>query len=224
MITVTDLLKDQRLPGNYFAPDVYVKGDFESGLLENRQGDRLLALPETLIQAIYAGLDKETGQAAGLVLFNCGRWWGKNFYTRFTQEVSNYYGKVLAEMEMVELLQCLKQCWKTHGWGTFDLDLSYYQHGFLVVKICNSPFAAAVEPGNRPACFIEAGILSAFFSQLTGRQLHCVQTCCESLGGNDNRFVLGLSERLAPATAWLEEEQDHETVMERLCTSTTGGS
>lgn len=55
MITVADLIKDERLPGNYFAPDAYIKGDFESGLIENRRGDRLLALPETLIQAIYAG-------------------------------------------------------------------------------------------------------------------------------------------------------------------------
>lgn len=82
MITVADLLKDQRIGGNYFAFDAYIKGDFEAGLLENRRGDRLLALPETLIQAIYTGLERETGQAYGVVLVNCGRWWGKNFYAK----------------------------------------------------------------------------------------------------------------------------------------------
>ena len=220
MINVADLLQEgQRLPGNYFATNAYIKGDFESGLIENRRGDRLLALPETLIQAIYAGLEKETGQAAGAVLFNCGRWWGKNFYARFVEEVSDYYAKTLAEMEMVELLQCLKQCWKIHGWGTFDLDVSYYQQGFLVAKIKNSPFAQEAPQGNKPACFLEAGILSAFFSQLTGRQLHCIQTSCESLGADCNNFVLGLPQRLKVAEAWLEEEQDHETILERLCKS-----
>lgn len=216
MIAVADLLKDQRLPGNYFAPDAYIQGDFESGLIENRRGDRLLALPETLIQAIYAALEKEIGGAAGVALFNCGRWWGKNFYARFVEEVSDYYNKTSAEMEMVEFLQCLKQCWKTHGWGTFDIDLSYYQQGLLVVKIWNSPFAQQAPQGNRPACFLEAGILNAFFSQLTGRELHCVQTSCESLGADCNRFVLGLPERLKPVKAWLEEEQDHETILNRL--------
>jgi predicted hydrocarbon binding protein len=219
MIAVADLLKNQRLPGNYFAPDAYIKGDFESGLIENRRGDRLLALPETLIQGIYAGLENEIGQASGVVLFNCGRWWGKNYYARFVEEVSDYYGKAIAVMEMVELLQCLKQCWKTHGWGTFDLDLSYYQQGFLVVKLWNSPFAAVAPQGNRPACFLEAGILSAFFSQLTGRQLHCMQTTCESLGADCNHFILGLAGRLKPAEAWLEEEQDHETILDRLSRS-----
>ncbi len=216
MINVADLLKEKHLPGNYFASDAYVRGDFESGLLENRRGDRLLALPETLVQAIYAGLEEETGQASSVVLFNCGRWWGKNFYVRFVEEVSEYYGKALAEMEMVEFLQCLKQCWKTHGWGTFDLDVNYYRQGFLIVKIKNSPFAAAAPTGNRRACSLEAGILSIVFSQLTGRELHCVQTACESLGSDCNYFILGLQQRLKPVEAWLEEEQDHETVMKRL--------
>ncbi|MBV8885495.1 MAG: 4-vinyl reductase [Chroococcidiopsidaceae cyanobacterium CP_BM_RX_35] len=218
MIDVANLLQEKRLPGNYFALDAYIKGDFESGLLETRQGDRLLALPETLVQAIYAGLEKETGQAAHVVLFNCGRWWGKNFYARFVEEVSDYYDQALAEMEMVEFLQCLKQCWKTHGWGTFDFDPTHYQQGFLIVQIYNSPFAAAAPQGNRPACSLEAGVLSAFFSQLTGRELHCVQTSCESLGANCNRFILGLLQRLKPVEAWLEEGQEHETIMDRLTT------
>lgn len=219
MISVADLLKDQRLPGNYFAFDAYVTGDFEAGLLENRRGDRLIAVPETLIQAIYAGIEKEIGQASGVVLANCGRWWGKNFYARFVEAVSEYYSKPLDEMEMVEFLQCLKQCWKTHGWGTFDLDLSYYQQGFIVVKVWNSPYAQQAPKGNRPVCFFEVGILSAFFSQLTGRNLQCLQTTCESLGADCNRFVLGLAQRLKPAEAWLEEAQEHEAIVNRLCSN-----
>lgn len=220
MITVADLIKDQpRSPGNYFAFDAYICGDYESGLLENRQGDRLLALPETLIQGIYAALEKETGQAHGVVLANCGRWWGKNFYARFVEQVSEYYGKPLNEMEMAEFSYCLKQCWKTHGWGTCDLDLSYYQQGFLVVKTQNSPYAQQAPKGNRPVCHFEAGILSAFFSQLTGRELYCLQTTCESLGAEYNHFVLGLASRLKPADAWLEEQQEHEIIMHRLCNS-----
>jgi predicted hydrocarbon binding protein len=218
MINIADLLKQPRLPGNYFASDAYVRGDLELGLLENRRGDRLIALPETLIKAIYSGLEQETGQASRLVLFNCGRWWGKNFYVRFCEEVSEYYGQVVSEMEMVEFLQCLQQCWKTHGWGTFDLDPSYSEQGFLVVKISNSLFAkTAPKSSKRPACFLEAGILSSFFSQLTGRELHCLQTSCESLGSDCNRFILGLADRLEPAEAIIEQGQEHDAVLDQLC-------
>lgn len=218
MISVADLLTNNRVPGNYFATDVYVRSDLELGLLENRRGDRLLALPETLIQSIYAGLEKETGQATRLVLFNCGKWWGKNFYTRFRDELTDYYGQALADMTMAEFLQSLQQCWITHGWGKMELDYQYQHRGFLVVKSWNSPFAKhAPAVRTRPVCHFEAGILSAFFSQMTGRDLHCVQTACESLGAEANYFVIGLEKRLDVATSMVEQQADHDTIMSKLC-------
>lgn len=219
MISVADLVKDSSSFGNYFAPDVYIQGNFEAGLIENRFGARLIALPEIFLQSIYAALEEEVGKSSGLVMFKCGRWWGKNFYRRFAEEVSGYYSKNLAQMEMVEFLQCLKQCWKTHGWGILDLDVNHYQQGFLVAKVHNSVFASAASTVDEPVCFVEAGILSAFFSQLTGRDLHCIQTSCESQGAECNHFVLGLSNRLQPVETWLKEKLDHNTIMERLCQS-----
>jgi uncharacterized protein len=216
MISVADLLTNNRVPGNYFATDTYVRGDLEMGLLENRQGDRLLALPETFIQAIYAGLEKETGQASRLVLFNCGRWWGKSFYTRFSEQITDYYGTPLSEMPMVEFLQSLQQCWITHGWGKIDLDQSYQHRGFLIVKIWNSPFAKLAPKVDHPVCHLEAGVLTSFFSKLTGRELHCVQTTCESLGADCNCFVVGLPKRLEPAETMVTN-LDHEAIMQQLC-------
>lgn len=216
MISVADLLTNDRIPGNYYATDAYVRSDLEMGLLENRRGDRLLALPETLIEAMYSGLDKETGQATRLVLFNCGRWWGKNFYTRFREEVTDYYNVALADMPMVDFLQCLQQCWITYGWGRVELDQSYHHRGFLVIKTWNSPFAHHAPHLNRPVCFLEAGVLSSFFSQLTGKELGCVQTSCESLGADCNQFILGLEKRLQSVEAMVEEQLDHETILQKL--------
>lgn len=215
MISVADLLTNNRIPSNYFATDAYVRGDLELGLLENRQGDRLLAIPETLIQGIYSGLDKETGQASRLVLFNCGRWWGKNFYVRFCEQLTDYYSVSPADMPMVEFLQSLQQCWITHGWGKIELDQTYQNRGFLIIKAWNSPFAKLAPQGKQPMCFLEAGILSAFFSQLTGRELHCVQTTCESLGADCNRFVIGLTKRLEPAET-LVTNLEHEAIMQQI--------
>lgn len=217
MINVANLIEDTSLLGNYFEPRTYIQSDFEFGLLENCQGARLIALPEAMLQGIYKGIEQELGPATGVVLFNCGRWWGKNFYRRFAEEVSEYYGKSLAEMEMIEFLQCLKQCWQTYGWGKLALDFNCYQQGFLVVQVVNSAFAQMELSGNRPICFVEAGILSAFFTQLTGQNLHCLQTACESLGAECNYFILGIAKRLKPAEAWIEEQQDHSTILNRLC-------
>lgn len=219
MIDVAQLVQDPTIKGNYFAPDAYLQGDVEFGLIENRNGYRLLALPETLLQGLYIGLEEEIGPSSGIVLYSCGRWWGKSFYRRLSEELESYYGKSLPTMEMVEFLQCLKESWKTHGWGTLDIDLKYYQQGFLVITVKNSPFAENAPASNKPVCYLEAGLLSSFFSQLTGQDLHCTQTTCESMGAESNYFVIGIEERLKSISAWLEEGHDHATIMELLCRS-----
>ncbi len=217
MIDVANLVEKSSFKGNYFSHDAYLQGDFEFGLLENRSGSRLLALPQPLLEALYATLEDELGQGSTVALFSCGRWWGKHFYQRFTDELGEYYEKPLAEMNMIQFIQCLKECWKTNGWGLLDIDLKYYEHGFLVSQIFNSPFAQAASENKYPMCFLEAGILSAFFSKLTGEKLHCIQTTCESMGANSNYFVIGLAERIEPVEAWREEGHDHNKIMDLLC-------
>lgn len=217
MISVADLLTNNRIPGNYFATDTYVRGDLEMGILENRRGDRLIAIPETLIQGLYAGLDKETGQASRLVLFNCGKWWGKNFYTRFREELSDYHGTALADLPMVEFLQCLQQCWATYGWGKLELDQTFHNRGILVVKVWNSPFAALAPKNEVPYCFLEAGVLTSFFGQLVGRDLQAVQTSCESMGADYNRFLIGVPQRMKKVESMVETRLDHDAILERLC-------
>ncbi len=217
MIDINNLIQSRPLKGNYFAPDVYLQGDNEFGLLENRSGARLLAIPDTLLKGLFTALDSELGSGAGVALRSCGKTWGTAFYKRFDDELSAYYEQPLQQMEMVQFLQCFKQCWKSHGWGVLEIDLKYYQQGFLVAEIVNSPFVATAPQGKRAMGFIEAGILSAFFSQLTGQALHCEQTLCESLGAEKNSFILGLAERIKPVPAWLTEGHDHATIMELLC-------
>ncbi|PZV18641.1 MAG: 4-vinyl reductase [Leptolyngbya sp.] len=216
MVSVADLLTDGRLPGNYFAQDLYVRGSTELGLLENRRGDRLLAIPNPLLQAIYSGLDKETGQASHLVLYNCGRWWGKNFYARFCEELADYYKQPLANLSMAEFLQSFQQCWKTHGWGQIHLDITYRDRGFLGVEIWHSPFTAAAPQGQKPAGDLERGIVEIFFTQLTGRELRCAQTSCTAKGDDCNRFILGLEKRLAPVDTMVASGQAHQAIMQTL--------
>ncbi len=218
MISVADLLTEKTVPGHYYSSQAYVRGDLEMGLLENRQGDRLLAIPSSLIESIYSGLIRETGQATGLVLFNCGRWWGKNFYRRFRDEVTGYYETPLVDMSMAEFLQCLRHCWATYGWGKFEFDQTHHQRGFLVIRTTSSVFAQNVPSDyGVPACSLEAGVLSAFFSQLVGRELHVVQTACESLGQGSNTFVIGSAQRLARAETMVEAKQSHDEIMATLC-------
>ncbi len=221
MASIADLIKDKsHLPGNLFAYDTYIQSDIELGMLHNRQGSRLLALPESLLNVLYSGLEYELGGSTGFVLFQCGYQWGKAFYRRFATEVSEYYGQPLAQMDTLAFVQAFQQCWKTCGWGTITLDFDSYEQGFLVISVQNSAFTKMRPANNQPQAEMESGLLSAFFSQLTGQPLHSVQTACESFGANANRFVLGLGDRVKVAEAWLEEGQDHDTILQRLCHKT----
>ena len=216
MVLVADLLEDSNLTANYFASDVYVHGTLELGLLENRRGDRLLALPDTLIRAIYSGLENETGQASMLVLYNCGRWWGKNFYTRFCEELTDYHNCPISNLPMAEFVHALHQCWLTHGWGQISLETTYRDQGFLVAKIRSSAFIDYAPKLERPVGFLETGALQSFFSELSGQMLHCVQTACESLGAEASCFVLGLQDRLAVAEAGVSQRLSHAEIMALL--------
>ena len=209
MMSIAYRIKENRIPS-------YVKGDLEIGLLENRRGDRLIAIPDTLISSLYAGLAKETGQASKLVLFNCGKWWGKNFYTRFTESLEEYYSQSLAEMNMITFIQSLKECWLTHGWGKFEFEPEYQAQGFILVKTYNSPYVRAIAGNTLPTGYLEAGILTSFFTRLTGRELLAVQTTCESLGASCNTYIIGLPERLQIVDSFLAEGLTHETILQRV--------
>ena len=217
MIEVKELIDSPQRVGNYYSPDAYIQGDFEFGLLENRDKTRLLALSAPFLEALYAGLEVEVGPAAAPVSIEFGRSWGRKIYRRLMAEIEGYYDRPVADMEMSVFLQCLREAWKTHGWGLIDFDFSYYNSGFIVVTLRNAAFTNKVIQSDEPSCFVETGILRSFFSLLTGQNLDCVQTECESLGVEKNSFVLGLSERIEKSSAWLEEGHDHDTIMHRLC-------
>jgi len=217
MVSVADLIQDNQICANFFDYNAYIRGDLELGLLENRRGDRLLAIPDTLIAALYDGLIKETGQAARLVLFNCGTWWGKNFYTRFTESLEEYYNTNVAQMDMSTFVQCLKECWRTHGWGTFQFDPQHHAKGFILIKTTNSPYSRRLgQQEKRPSAYLEAGVLTSFFCRLTGRNLLAVQIACESLGSSENIFVIGLEERLKKVSTMVNDGLCSDDIMANL--------
>jgi predicted hydrocarbon binding protein len=215
-INVADLISDRPVLANFFDYEAYLRGDLELGLLENRRGDRIVAIPETLIKALYQGLSKETGQAARLVMINCGKWWGKSFYNRFQQSLQEFYGIPLSEMDMLTFVRSLKEYWITHGWGKLEFDPEYRDRGLIIIRTYNSPYSRPLPGEPRPSCFLETGILSAFFSRLAGRELMAVQTTCESLGADCNRFILGIPERLKPVEDWVLSGMTHDAIVQKL--------
>lgn len=217
MLDVAELLKKEPISGPLFSSDTYISGEIEFGLLESRMGSRMMALPDTFLRAMDTVLEEELGRAKSMVKKQCGHWWGKAFYRRFASEVQDYYQKPLSSMSMIEFIQCLRQCWKTYGWGQIDLDVEAYEQGLLVIKIWDSYSVMPQMGDGTPMCSTEAGFLEGFFGQLTGQDLVSVQTSCESKGDACNHFILGLQDRVKSAATLLEEGHSHETILQSLC-------
>ncbi|MEN9215586.1 MAG: hypothetical protein Q6J44_06870 [Gloeomargarita sp. DG02_4_bins_56] len=211
-----EALFSQPVPGDYFAPGAYVQGDLELGTLSNRRGNRLLAIPEYLVRAIYGGLEQEIGKAAPLVLQNCGRHWGQHFFARLSEELAEYYGKPLAELTMQELVYCLTRCWQVHGWGQLQFDWSWHTAGMICLQNQYSPWVKPNSGDGSPAAHVEVGLLEVLFQHITGRQVQCVQISCISLGHPSNQFLIGLPERLEPVADWVKSGLAAAAILERL--------
>ncbi|MCS7031983.1 MAG: 4-vinyl reductase [Gloeomargarita sp. SKYG116] len=211
-----EALLQQPVPGDYFAPGVYVQGDLELGTLSNRRGNRLLAIPEYLVQGIYQGLAQEIGKASPLVLQRCGRRWGQHLFARLAEELAEYYGKPIGELTMQELVYCLTRCWQVHGWGQLQFDWRYRPHGFIHVQVQHSPWVQPGRGNGQPSAHVEVGLLETLFRQLTGREVACVQIACISLGHGANQFLIGLPERLRTVQEQVAAGVDAATILAQL--------
>ncbi|MEN9222573.1 MAG: V4R domain-containing protein [Thermostichus sp. BF3_bins_97] len=232
MTTLQEILQEQILPGHCFSPAYYIRPDIHTGMLASRGGYRLAAFPMPLLEALYSGLRYETGQAARVILYNCGRDWGEEFFRRFEDELSRYHNQPLQELPMGILLDALSDLWATHGWGRLELDFSAGDQGLVQATVRNSGFALAARASfspeesstpREPAGYLESGVLASLFSLLSGRELICVQTTCESLGADQNRFLIGTPQRLHSCEEWVRKGLSHDEILDRL-TATPEGS
>ena len=211
------------LTANYFAPRHYVQSDLQSCLLQNRQGDRLIALPECFFMALDEALYEETGQAASFALYTCGTIWGEGFYQRFADQVTARDGLPVHQMPLIPFLLAMREYFAVHGFGLLGLDFSKRERGVLIATLANSIVAPNTLPpssGGRdkaPACHLEAGILAGWFSAWTEEPLTCLQTACMSKGAPRNIFLLAKESRLQPVKAWVQSALTHEEILERFC-------
>jgi uncharacterized protein len=211
------------LTANYFAPGHYVQSDIQSCLLQNRQGDRLIALPEQFLLALDESLHEETGRAASFALYTCGTIWGEGFYQRFADQMTARYSLPMSQIQLIPFLLAMREYFAVHGFGILGLDFSRRQQGVIVVSLENSIVAPnTVAPSSQgrdkvPACHLEAGIFAGWFSAWTSEPLTSLQTACISQVAPKNMFLIAKTSRLQPVKAWVQSNLTHAQILERLC-------
>jgi uncharacterized protein len=183
-------IRAESIPCNYFTPRTYVKSDPASGLLSSRQGKRLLAVPELLINSIHTTLRSEAGEAASMAFYTFGLGWGKSFYDRLREEMEIYYRTPISQMNAPEFFATLQQLWGVHGLGKIIVDFSFAEAGLLLVTIENSGISISEENTESKSFSVEAGFLAGWFSAQTSEEL---RACATDWNANPRRtqYLIG---------------------------------
>ncbi len=162
---LTDMRREP-VPASFFNPRSYVKSNPATGLLHSRQGNRLLAVPEILMDSIFHTLAEEAGEASQLALYTFGFSWGKSFFQRAKKEMEVYFATPLSQMIAADFFATMQQAWAVHGLGKPIVDFSFCKKGILIVTIENSGISTA-----QTGFDLEAGFLGGWFSAQTHQDL-----------------------------------------------------
>lgn len=180
-------MRRETISANYFNPRAYLKSESATGLLSTRQGKRLIAIPEMLIQSIHQTLLSEAGEAASMAFYTFGYSWGKSFYERVKKEIEVYYESSIPQMNAAEFFAIIRQLWAVHGLGNISVDFSPAKHGLLLVTIKNSSISNPQDQNESKAFSVEAGFLGGWFSANTHHDL----SACATDWGQATQYLVG---------------------------------
>jgi uncharacterized protein len=207
--------------GNFFAYRDYLSWDMKAGVLHTRDKVRVMGFPVCMLVGILEGLEEECGQAWSVVLYSCGKWWGKRQMQRFQKALHKHFGQSLEELPTAQVHAALAEAFATEGWGRVSLDIKYADKGVLRVGVKGSPFVEAfqsskLETKNTAVDYLFAGALAGMFSYMTNADIAVTEVACTNQGAEKCEFVVGLSDKLNPVAGWLKQGMPADEIFETL--------
>lgn len=192
-----DLLNDPFRPRPYVLRDTYLRTSAFEGTIHTEGGQRVMVLPEELIQGLHRAVEHETGRAAPLILYGCGRRWGERMIERWRGEWRSYYGTDLDEADYAAFEAFLVIVFADHGWGTLEVDFDMAEEGLLEFRLRNSIFARLVTGTDQPVVdHIFTGFFAAIASTFSGETLEAIEIASTRSGAPSCRFLVGMPERV----------------------------
>ncbi|MEM9456451.1 MAG: V4R domain-containing protein [Myxococcota bacterium] len=201
---------------NIYRPDEYFSHNVNSGTIRAPTGTRMLTVPEHLLIGIHEALLEETGAASPVVLYRCGRWWGRRFAQRYFAEVRHFYRVDAGELSLGVFLMLLRRAWGMMGWGNLEISFGLREHGFIEAKVQGSIYSEVIGHHEQPREQLVAGLLASIIGEISGRELECVQTSCKSVGAEQCVFLVGIKSRIDLLEAWVRQGRSHASIVETI--------
>ena len=192
-IATTDVVPHLR---PYFHREDYLEGHPELGTLSTDKSQRVVLLPEELIQGLHRSIEYETGHAWPIVAHTCGRKWGERLLKYWRLEWGHYYGLKIEEVQFPYFKVWLEEAFRFYGWGELSFDFELEDEGILQMELKDSVLARLLkgEIDSEHVCEIFAGLMGKVFSALTGEELQAIEVACEAGGHESCRFAIAREE------------------------------
>lgn len=191
--------------------------DLEQGTVRSATSERVLYLASDVLRGIYDALVEEAGPAWSIILKNCGKLWGRRLMSSFDAELKAAGMTTQAEATVGQFQQFVEAYFPLHGWGKLRLNLDYAApHGVVLAELRHSLFVSLIESETQTVDPMIAGILSAFFSHVSGHDLDALELCCAAQGADACRFAITSGGRLEPLEERVAARESYETLLQSL--------
>jgi uncharacterized protein len=211
--TIADFVTRLRNP---YREEDYFTLNVRNGVVRAPTGTRILSIPEELISGLHEGLEEECGAASSIVLYQCGKWWGKQFVKHQAHEIRHFFSEEAADLPLAVYLQVLRRVWSMYGWGALDVSFELKSHGFIEICISDAMYSSVVGNVGRTSDHIFAGVLASIVSDLAGRELECVETACRSRGDKRCFFLVGIKTRTEIVATLVKQGTPHAQIVETI--------
>jgi predicted hydrocarbon binding protein len=201
----------------WFLKKNWLQGSAFEGTIRTRDGDRVVVLPEELLQGLHRAIAFETGAALPIIAYTCGRRWGARMVRRWDAQWREHYQERMEQTEFDMFQAWLIQSFRFQGWGELSWDFSMEQQGVLHFEVRNCVLSRLLADLEEPmVADIFAGVFAALSSWVVGRELECAQIACEKSGAPACRFVVATPERIEKVRNARLEGATTEQMMSRL--------
>ena len=198
---------------NYFTSPNFLKFNVKTGVLRSRGGTRMLAVNEDFLRGFVTACEHETGPAASLVLRRCGEFFGQRLARRFEAELGQFAGVSLRDRKMAEFDVLVRDLWNGCGLGRLEVEWDHGQHGFLPVRLADSPMQD-IGPSGHVGDDMFAGVLCGFFSGFCDADMRTIQTGDARLGDREGTtFIVASAEVARRAEGMRTNKQSHAQIV-----------
>ncbi len=201
---------------NYYTSDQFFVPSPQVGQIKNVYGQRVVRVTEDFITGMLAGLEDETGDRAGELMYATGFQWGLADMKRFVPRVQSEFESDFKKMGTGMLLETWWWPLTIEGWGTWHFDFREAKRDMIFIELYESAVAKTLGDIGEVVCYFYAGMFASVFSMLSRKDFGCVEIQCYAMGADHCKFLISHEERVDSAAFWRNQGASGNEILKKI--------